>query len=145
MSSAAATVGTPGRAAPARRLARATAVVISAVAALVVWVIADPLLGVNLTVVREGVTTTIGAGMVLLMATVSALLGWALLALLERFIARPRAWRIWLGVAIAVLALSLVMPFNSGEIDGSAQVALLVMHLAVGVPLMALLGRTAGD
>jgi cytochrome bd-type quinol oxidase subunit 2 len=91
---------------------------------------------VRTTRARRGIT-------VLVMAGAAALLGWAFLAVLERFTAQAR--RIWLVTALVVLVLSFVMPFNSGEIDGSAQLALLAMHLAVGAVLIPLLVRTSGD
>jgi len=133
----------PVRTTRARRTARVVAVGAAVLAALAVWVIADPVLGADLTVIREGVVTEIGGITVLVMATAAALLGWAFLAVLERFTAKAR--RIWLVTALVVLVLSFVMPFNSGEIDASAQVALLAMHVALGAVLIPLLVRTSGD
>jgi hypothetical protein len=45
--------------------------------------------------------------------------------------------------ASVVLLLSLVMPFNSGEIATGAKVSLLLMHLVVGAVLIPLYARTA--
>jgi Family of unknown function (DUF6069) len=73
--------------------ARALAVVAAVPAALAVWLVTDPLLGVDLAApTRPGsqelqsITPALVAGTSL----VAALAGWALLALLERFTARPR-------------------------------------------------------
>jgi hypothetical protein len=92
------------------RRARALAVIAAVLAALAVWVVTDPLLGVDLAdPARPGseelqsITPALVAGTGL----VAALAGWGLLALLERFTARPapsgrrsRCWSAcspWLG------------------------------------------------
>jgi hypothetical protein len=124
-----------------RRVTRAGAVGLAALAAVLVWVVVDPLLGVDLSVTRSGTTTVVGPGLVAGMALGAALLGWALLAVLERF--TSRAGRVWTITAVAVLLLSFAMPFNSGEADPSAKWSLLVMHLAVGAVLIPLLSRSS--
>jgi Family of unknown function (DUF6069) len=80
-------------------------------AALAVWLVADPLLGVELAApTRPGseelqsITPALVAGTSL----VVALAAWGLLALLERFTARPRA--IWTAIAVLVGLLSLAGP-----------------------------------
>jgi hypothetical protein len=125
----------------ARRVTRAGAVGLAALAAALVWVVVDPLLGVDLSVTRSGTTTVVGPGLVVGMALGAALLGWVFLAVLERFISR--AGRVWTITAVAVLLLSFVMPFNSGEADASAKWSLLVMHLAVGAVLIPFLSRSS--
>jgi hypothetical protein len=74
------------------RRARALAVIAAALAALAVWLVTDPLLGIHLTGPTapgsqqlQPITPAMVAGGSL----VAALAGWALLALLERFTARP--------------------------------------------------------
>jgi hypothetical protein len=129
------------RSTSARRTARATAAVLAALGAFLVWLIADPVAGVDFSVSRSGTTTVVGAGMVIGMSLGAALIGWAFLALLERFTSRART--IWVGTAVVVLLLSLVMPFNSGEIDTAAQWSLLSMHVIVGAVLIPLYARTA--
>jgi hypothetical protein len=106
-----------------------------------VWVVVDPLLGVDLSVTRSGTTTVVGPGLVVGMALGAALLGWALLAVLERF--TSRAGRVWTITAVAVLLLSFAMPFNSGKADPSAKWSLLMMHVAVGAVLIPLLSRSS--
>ena len=75
------------------RRARALAVIAAALAALAVWLVTDPLLGIDLTGTTApgsqelmSITPALVAGTSL----VVALAGWALLALLERFTARAR-------------------------------------------------------
>jgi hypothetical protein len=132
----------PAAASPkARWVTRAGAVGLAALAAALVWVVVDPLLGVDLAVTRSGTTTVVGPGLAVGMALGAALLGWAFLAVLERF--TSRAERVWTITAVAVLLLSFAMPFNSGEADTSAKWSLLVMHLAVGAVLIPLLSRNS--
>ena len=78
---------------------------------------------------QDGVTQTIGLGAVIAAAAVPALLGWALLAALERFSRRPKT--IWTIVAVLVTVLSLAGPLSSATTTGSA-VSLALMHLVVG-------------
>lgn len=132
----------PQLAAKNRRVARAGAVGLAVVGALLVWLVADPLLGVDFSVTSSGTTTVVGPGLIAGMTIGAALLGWALLAVLERFTARAR--QVWMITAVMVLLLSFVMPFNSGEVDTSAQWSLLVMHAVVGAAVIPLFARSAG-
>ncbi|TCO16814.1 hypothetical protein EV652_1193 [Kribbella steppae] len=124
-----------------RRTSRAAATGLAAVGAFLVWLVADPLLGVDFDVTRSGTTTVVGPGMVIFMALGAGLVGWVFLALLERFTTQAR--RVWVITASVVLLLSLVMPFNSGEIATDAKVSLLLMHVVVGAVLIPLYARTA--
>jgi hypothetical protein len=72
----------------ARRATRAGAVGLAAIAAVLVWIVVDPLLGVDLSLTRSGTTTVVGLGLVVGMALGAALLGWAFPAVLERFTSR---------------------------------------------------------
>jgi hypothetical protein len=125
--------------------ARALAVVAAALAALAVWLVTDPLLGIDLTgTTRPGsqelmsITPALVAGTSL----VVALAGWALLALLERFTARPRA--IWTAVAVLFALLSLAGPLSVLASTTTANaLALALMHLAVAAVLIPMLAGTA--
>ncbi|RAO16650.1 hypothetical protein MED15_03698 [Micromonospora noduli] len=132
----AATVTTPAPS-PLRR--RALGVAAAVVAPLVIWAI-GALAGVDYTVESPGQpATVIGAGAIVMIALGAALLGWAALALLERFatrVARP----VWISLAIIVTALSFV-PVLSVEATGGAKLALGATHVAVAVALIALLPR----
>ncbi|MEU7974828.1 DUF6069 family protein [Micromonospora sp. NPDC049089] len=132
----AATVTTP---APSLLRRRALGVAAAVVAPLAIWVI-GVLAGVDYTVESPGQpATVIGAGAIVMIALVAALLGWASLALLERFasrVARP----VWISLAIVVTVLSFV-PVLSVEATGGAKLALGATHVAVAVALIALLPR----
>ncbi|MEV4719246.1 DUF6069 family protein [Micromonospora noduli] len=132
----AATVTTPAPS-PLRR--RALGVAAAVVAPLAIWAI-GALAGVDYTVESPGQpATVIGAGAIVMIALVAALLGWAALALLERFatrVARP----VWISLAIVVTVLSFV-PVLSVEATGGAKLALGATHVAVAVALIALLPR----
>ncbi|GLZ61095.1 MULTISPECIES: DUF6069 family protein [Micromonospora] len=131
-----ATVTTPAPS-PLRR--RALGVVAAVVACLAIWAI-GALAGVDYTVESPGQPSrVIGAGAIVVIALGAALLGWAALALLERFatrVARP----VWISLATVVTALSFV-PVFSVEATGGAKLTLGATHLAVAVVLIALLPR----
>lgn len=71
----------------------------------------------------------------------AALLGWALLALLEKF-APARSKKIWTVVASAVLLLSLALPFGVEATTGT-QLLLALTHLTVGLVVLFGLRRSA--
>jgi hypothetical protein len=127
------------------RRARALAVVAAALAALAVWLVTDPLLGIDLTgTTRPGsqqlmsITPALVAGTSL----VVALAGWALLALLERFTARART--IWTAIAVLFALLSLAGPLSVLASTSTANaLALALMHLAVAAVLIPMLAGTS--
>ncbi|MFI6269405.1 DUF6069 family protein [Micromonospora zamorensis] len=118
---------------------RALAVGVAVVACLAIWSI-GALAGVDYTVESPGQpATVIGAGAIFVVALGAALLGWAALALLERF--APRAARpVWISLAVAVTLLSLV-PLVGVEATGGAKLTLGATHVAVAAALIALLPR----
>ena len=91
------------------RVARRSLVAAAAVAAaLLVWTIAVPVLGLTVTVPDSPGSSDrseLELGPVLITAALAALAGWALLALLERF--TPRARALWTVIAVAVAVLTL--------------------------------------
>jgi Family of unknown function (DUF6069) len=125
--------------------ARALAVIAAALAALAVWLVTDPLLGIDLTGTTApgsqelmSITPALVAGTSL----VVALAGWALLALLERFTARARA--IWTAVAVLFALLSLAGPLSILASTSAANaLALALMHVAVAAVFIPMLAGTA--
>jgi hypothetical protein len=123
-----------------RRGLRALTGVLAAVPALLVWAIAAPGLGVELPFTdAQGKEQEINAGAVVMFSIVPALLGWVLLAALERF-APNRALTIWTAVATAVLVVSL-LPLVS--MSGGAALTLGLIHLVVGGVIIAVLRTTS--
>lgn len=113
------------------RVPQALGVVAAAVAVtVVVWALADIVVadlrqpGFDGTAPRE-----LGVAAVAMAALVGALLGWATLLVLERMTSRGR--QLWLGLALAVLLLSMGGPFSGEGISSGNRVALALMHLAV--------------
>ncbi len=103
-------------------------------APLIVWSIAVPVVGVDLTVRPGGGSTqTIGAGTILAVSLLASLLGWALLAVLEHRSARARTR--WTGGAVAVLLLSLAGPLT-GATTATSKTVLVLMHLSLGAVLI---------
>ncbi|USQ80746.1 DUF6069 family protein [Ornithinimicrobium faecis] len=131
-----------GRAQPGPRLA----VVASAGAtALLLWLVAGPVLGINLDVLlTPGATTPVpvAAGSVIISSVAAGLLGWALLAGLER-ISRHGA-TIWRCLAGAVALLSLGGPLSLAQ-SGGGTVVLTLLHLVVGGILLIALPRAGTE
>jgi hypothetical protein len=118
---------------------RALAVLGAAAAALAIWAIAVPLAGADLTVRMNGTTQPIGPGSVVGSTLIAALVGWALLAVLERVVRRPR--RIWTINAVVALAISMAGPLTSAT-GATTTLTLIGMHLAVGAVLIPVLRST---
>jgi hypothetical protein len=122
--------------AAATRLARTRALSIggAVIAAVAVWVIAVPLLGLHL-VVRfgDGAPETVGVDFVVGASLIASLVGWGLLAMLERRTSRART--IWTAVAIAVLLVSLSLPLTAGT-TASTKAVLAMMHVAAAAVLI---------
>ena len=134
-----------------RSRARALCAAGGAAAAAIAWAVEVPLLGVRLTV-RFGAMApqTVVAGQVVGAALVAGLLGWLLLAALDRRAVSPRTAHIstaWTAVALLVLAVSLALPLAAATTT-SAAVGLVVLHLVVGavvIPGLAATARRAGQ
>ncbi len=129
-----------------RSWARALCAAGGAAAAAIAWAVEVPLLGIRLTV-RFGAMApqTVVAGQVVGAALVAGLLGWLLLAVLDRRAARGRT--AWTAVALLVLAVSLALPLAAATTT-SAAVGLVVLHLIVGavvIPGLASTARRAGQ
>lgn len=116
---------------PVRRLA-AAAVAGATVAPAVPWAVAR-IAGADLEVTTAGTTMDVGLALVLPTALAMSLAGWGLLTWLLR--RRGDGRRVWTGVALTVLVLSLSGPLIT-EADADARVYLLLMHLAVGAVLI---------
>jgi len=114
-------------------------VVWAAVAALLIWLVQGPLTGADLVVRNGDATSTVGPVAVVAVALAAGLVGWGLLALLERVTTRAR--RLWAVVAVVVLLVSFVGPLGATTIQ--AKGALAAMHAVVGAILIAGLYRTS--
>ena len=109
------------------------------VAAVAVWVLAVPLLGVHLLIrFGSGVAETVGLDYVIGATLIASLAGWGLLAFLERRTARARA--IWTVAAVIVLIASLSLPLSVATTSGS-KTALALMHIAAAAVLIPVLRR----
>ncbi|MEU9661712.1 DUF6069 family protein [Streptomyces chartreusis] len=107
---------------------------LAVLAPVLVWLIADPMLGHRLRIANGEETLDIGAVPVAVVALLASLSGWGLLAALERFGA-ARARAVWTGVAGAVLAVSF-LPFIGDGMDSGTRISLALMHLAVAAVLI---------
>jgi Family of unknown function (DUF6069) len=121
--------------------ARALSAAGGILAAALAWTVEVPLLGIHLNFrFGTGHIQTIAAGQVIGVTVAASLLGWLLLALLER--RTPRARLLWTTIALAALAASLALPLAAATTT-SATAGLIVMHLAVGAVVIPALARTA--
>lgn len=124
-------------------LHRALGVGAAAAAALAVWALAVPALGVHLLVrFGSGASQTVSPGLVVAASLIGSLLGWGLLVVLER--RTPRARSTWTAAAIVVMVVSLSLPL-SVAITLQAKALLASMHVAVAGVLITALRRTVRD
>src|ERR1700735_3415252 len=124
-----------------QRRARALCVAGGALAAPLAWIVEVPLLGIHLTVrFGAGHIQTIAVGQVLGVTVAASLLGWLLLALLER--RTPHARPLWTTTALAALAASLALPLAAATTT-SAIAGLIVLHLTVGAAVIPAMAHTA--
>ncbi|MGI8875559.1 MAG: DUF6069 family protein [Egibacteraceae bacterium] len=127
-----------------RRRARLLAVVSTILAALALWTVAEPILGVDL---REparaagGATRAIGPLNIVLASAVASLAGWGLLAALERLTVRART--AWTATAVVVALVSLGGPLSGAGITAANKVVLALLHIVVAAVLIPLLSRTS--
>lgn len=121
-----------------RRIRRAVAVVGTAAVTAALWT-AGAGLGVDYVISDSMGTAMIGLPVAVIAAAVFALLGWGVLALLERFTRRGMA--IWTVLAAGVAMLSVVPVFLEDATAGT-HTALTVLHLAVAAVLVPLIRRT---
>jgi Family of unknown function (DUF6069) len=121
--------------------ARALCAAGGALAAALAWVVEVPLLGTHLNVrFGAGHIQAIALGQVIGVTLAAALLGWLLLALLER--RTPHARILWTTIALAALAASLTLPLATAT-TASATAGLIAMHLAVGAAVIPAMAHTA--
>ena len=124
-----------------------------ALAAAAAWIVEVPLLGIGLSIRFGGGhhgggghqgggshIQTIGAGQVIGISLAAALLGWLLLAILEKRTAHAR--RPWTGLALTALAASLALPLIAATTIAAAA-GLIVLHLAVAAVVIPGLARTS--
>lgn len=131
------TAAAPGRAARARALC----VVSGALAAALAWNIEVRALLIHLTFrFGAGQAKEVAIGEVIGVTVAAALLGWLLLALLER--RSPRARLLWTAIALAALAASLALPLAAATTT-SAVAGLIVLHVTVGGVVIPGMARTA--
>jgi hypothetical protein len=137
------TTNTSAPAVPDIKLGRARALCAAGgiLAAALAWTVEVPLLGIHLNFrFGAGHVQTIAVGQVIGVTVAAALLGWLLLALLER--RTPHARLLWIAIALAAVAASLALPLAAATTT-SAAAGLVVMHLIVGAAVIPAMARTA--
>ena len=125
---------------------RIYAVVGAVLAAVVIWVVAVPVLGVNLQATTGPGSTelaTVPIGAVIAASLLAPLAGLLLLVLLERFTNRARL--IWSVIAGLVLLLSYGAPVFGTGIPASSRITLALMHTAVGGIVIGVFTRSSAS
>ena len=121
--------------------ARALCVASGALAAALAWTVVAHVLLIRLTFrFGAGQAQTVEIGQVTGVTVAASLLGWLLLALLERRTAHAR--RPWVITALAVLAASLALPLTAATTT-SAAAGLIALHVTVGAVVIPAMARTA--
>ncbi|TWJ21867.1 DUF6069 family protein [Micromonospora endolithica] len=116
---------------------RALGVLAAVASCVLIWVIGS-LAGVDWTVTSPGrPAMELGLAPVVVVSLGASLVGWAALAVLERFAGR-RATLIWTVLA-AVVALVSLFPLLGVEASTGAKFSLAAMHLAVAAVLIPIL------
>ena len=129
---------------PERRRARLLGVAAAVLLAEVVWVFAKLVLGLRLQApAGTGYPDPVDIGPlnVALASVGFSMLGWAVLAGLERLTAH--AHRIWLVGALVGLVASLAMPLSGRGVSPTDRALLVQMHVAVAAILIPVLYRTS--
>ena len=137
------TTTTAARAVPDAKQGRARALCAAggALAAALAWIVEVPLLGIHLDFrFGTGHLQTIAAGQVIGVAVAASLLGWLLLALLERRTSHARL--LWTAIALAAVAVSLGLPLAVATTT-SAVAGLIAIHLTVGAAVIPAMAHTA--
>jgi len=121
--------------------ARALCAAGGALAAALAWIVEVPLLGIHLDFrFGTGHIQTIAVGQIIGVTVAASLLGWLLLALLER--RTPHARLLWTTIALAALAASLALPLAVATTT-SAVAGLIAMHVTVGAAVIPAMAHTA--
>jgi hypothetical protein len=122
-------------------MTRAMYVAGGAAAAAIGWAIEVPLFGIHLRAQFGSMhPQTIPAGQIIGSALAAGLIGWLLLAVLER--RTPRARTAWTAIAVLVFTASLALPLAAAT-TYSATAGLAALHLAVAAAVIPGLARTA--
>ncbi len=123
------------------RIVRPLVVAGALLATVAVWVVGEPLLGHELVVTSPGQPAMdLGLSQIAFVALASSLLGWAALALLERF--TRHALTIWTVAAALVLVVSF-LPFLGVEATTGSKIVLALTHVAVAAVLIPGLRRSS--
>jgi hypothetical protein len=118
------------------RRRRLLAVTGATAAALAAWTLTGPVAGIDMTVHSGETVQAIGPGAVITASLVAGLAAWASLAVLERFVTRPR--RTWSAIALTVFVLSLAGPLVGG-VDTASKATLAGLHVIVAAVLILVL------
>ena len=118
---------------------RVLGVIGAALANEAIRVVAVPILGIQL-LIRFGNNAPQGVALPAVVGStvVAALLGWGLLALLERRTSRAR--EIWTSIALFILLVSLSLPLVAGT-SVSTTVTLALMHVTAAAVIISVLRR----
>ncbi|WP_405101552.1 DUF6069 family protein [Micromonospora sp. NBC_01412] len=122
---------------------RALVVLAGVVAAALVWVVAVPVLGTDVSVPEQygfGQKIDLALGPVIFASLFAGLASWASLAVLEK-ITKRRGALIW--TVVATIVLLVTMPWQMPGFSTANQLTLALLHIAVAAVLIPALPRAA--
>jgi LytS/YehU family sensor histidine kinase len=122
-----------------RKFLRITLVAAASIGALLVWAVAA-LLQIDVTVYMNGTVQAVGGASIAVSAALGGFGGWAVKALLERMLRRPKP--VWLTISIVVALLSMFGPLTMAT-SVAASVVLVLTHLVPAAILIPGLARTS--
>jgi Family of unknown function (DUF6069) len=125
-----------------QRRIRLLAIVGGALVAEVLWAVAELGFGLHLQAPASNDYPPMDLGPVFVgvTAAVLALVGWAVLAVLERVTSHARV--VWLLLAPVALLVSLVMPLSGTGVSDTNRAVLVLMHIGVAAALIPAFYRT---
>lgn len=127
-----------------RRRRRLLAVVGGVLAAEAIWLVAEVGFGVHLQAPAGNgypQPMDIGPATIAAASATLSLLGWGVMAVLERFTSRARG--VWLTVSLLALVASLGMPLSGAGVSAADRAVLVLMHLTVAAIVVPVLARTS--
>lgn len=119
------------------------AVAIAVVAAIVSWLLMESLFDVEMMTpsIQGRPNMDISPVPIAISVIVATLIGWGVMALMERRSQNPR--RTWSIFAVVGTLLSLGAPFSGGGLDTTQRTMLAALHVVVAAVFIPLLARTA--
>jgi hypothetical protein len=127
-----------------KALARLMVVVAAVIAGAILWAVVTLALRIDVrtpALSASQPSMPLSIAYVVVYSLLGGLVGWGVLALIER-IAAARAWLIWTIVSVVALLLSFGLPLSGTGTNAGSRVVLIVFHIVIGAIVILGLLRT---